>query len=251
MLLMMSWMDEVGEIAPAITGFMAQTDRKVDVVAVVSDEPRKGNFSRFLDSLPVDKLITFHDVTNELVRVCLLKRGFKPDFAHSEYLNKHCENFIREPDDFESLKEIGARDVEIRFDSFTFGDLPGAEQVALQKSFEASPIVSSARINLKPRDRELDEEFLKKHGRPRPRGGLHGGLGESVYIYIGGAALLLSKKVLEKMGEELTKRAFEWLDARYGRKKETGLAEVVIYGPVGKQINTQAIVYDGRLRRGK
>ena len=99
--------------------------------------------------------------------------------------------------------------------------------------------------------RAVDEEFLKKHGSLRPRGGLHGGLGEGVYIYIVGAALLFSKKVLEKMGEELTKRAFEWLDARYRRKKETGLAEVVIYGPDGKQVNTQAIVYDGRLRYRK
>ena len=249
--MMMNWMDEVGEIAPGITGFMAQTEGKVDVVAVVSDEPGKGNFSRFLDLLPVDKLVTFHDVTSDLVRVCLFRRGFKPEFAHSEYLNKHCENFVREPDDPESLKEIGTHDVEIRFDSFTFGDLPESEQVALQKSFEASPIVSAARINLKPQDEELDEEFIKKHGEPRPRGGLHGGLGESIYIYIVGAALLFSRKVLEKMGEELTKRAFEWLDARYRRKKETGLAEVVIYGPDGKQVNTQAIVYDGRLRRRK
>ena len=63
--------------------------------------------------------------------------------------------------------------------------------------------------------------------------------------------MLFSKKVLEKMCDELTKRAFEWLDARYLRRKETGLAEVVIYGPDGKKINAQAIVYDGRLRRRK
>ena len=249
--MMMSWMDEVGEIAPGITGFMKETPEKVDVVAVVSSDPGKGNFSRFLDNLPADKTVTFHDVTNDVVRVSLLKRGFEAEFAHSEYLNKYCENFVREPDDPEAPKEIGARDVEIRFDSFTFRDLPEYERAALQEIMEGSPIVSSARINLKPRDKELDEEFLKEYGRPRPRGGLHGGLGEGVYIYVAGAALLFSKKVLEKMGEELTKRAFEWLDARYKRKKETGLAEVVIYGPDGKQVNTQAIVYDGRLRRRK
>lgn len=70
-----------------------------------------------------------------------------------------------------------------------------------------------------------------------------------LYIYVAGAALIASRKAIEKIVEELTKRAFEWLDRRYSRRKETGLAEVTIYGPDGQQINRQAIVYDGRERR--
>lgn len=63
-----------------------------------------------------------------------------------------------------------------------------------------------------------------------------------------GVAVLASKKAIEKVVEELTKRVFEWLDERYKRRKEAGLAEVTLYGPDGQQINRQAIVYDGRLR---
>ena len=95
-------------------------------------------------------------------------------------------------------------------------------------------MISEARVNPKPLNEELDEEFLKKYGRPRPRGGLHGGLGEGIYLYVVGGALLVSRKALEKVGEELTKRLFEWLDARFERKKKPGLAEVVIYGPDGE-----------------
>jgi hypothetical protein len=142
-------------------------------------------------------------------------------------------------------------EIEIRFDSFTFRDLPASEQETLRGIFNASPDVAETRINPKPRNEQLDEEFLQKHGRPRPRGGLHGGLGEGIYIYIAGAALLASKKVIEKMTDELISRAFAWLDERYKRRKEAGLAEVTIYGPDGRQINDRAIVYDGRERRGR
>jgi hypothetical protein len=138
---------------------------------------------------------------------------------------------------------------EIRFDSYTFRDLPESDRQALQEILEASPILSKARINDRPRDEELDEAHLARYGRPRPKGGLHGGLGEAVYLYLAGIAVLASKKAIEKVVEELTKRVFEWLDERYKRRKEVGLAEVTLYGPEGQQINRQAIVYDGRLRK--
>jgi len=147
------------------------------------------------------------------------------------------------------MEQSDAANIEIRFDSFTFRDLPESEQEALRSIFNASPIVATTRINPKPRNEELDEQFFEKYGRPRPTGGLHGGLGEAVYIYLAGAALIASKKAIEKIVEEMTERAFEWLDRRYSRRKETGLAEVTIYGPDGQQINRQAIVYDGRERR--
>jgi hypothetical protein len=140
-------------------------------------------------------------------------------------------------------------DIEIRFDSFTLRDLPESEQETLRKMFNESPIVSTTHINPQPRDKEFDEQFFRAYGRPRPKGGLHGGLGEGVYIYIVGASLIASRKAIEKIVEELTKRAFEWLDRRFDRRKEIGLAEVTIYGPDGKQLNRQAIVYDGRERR--
>ena len=49
----------------------------------------------------------------------------------------------------------------------------------------------------------------------------------------------------------MTKRVFVWLDERYKRRKEVGLAEITLYGPDGEQINRQAIVYDGRERKKK
>src|SRR5882724_7567776 len=137
---MASWMDEIGEIAPGITGFMAHNEGGIDVVALSSDDPQKGNFSRFLDSLQEDRRVTFHDVGNNIVRISLLKRGFNVSYGHSSFLNKDCENYVREPDDPAAFAEIGTLDVEIRFDSFTFKDLPEPEQESLQKVFEASPI---------------------------------------------------------------------------------------------------------------
>ena len=147
------------------------------------------------------------------------------------------------------MEQLEVANIELRFDSFTFRDLPESEQELLRSIFNASPIVASTRINPKAQNEELDEQFFAKYGRPRPKSGLHGGLGEGVYIYVAGAALIASRKAIEKIVEELTKRAFEWLDRRYSRRKETGLAEVTIYGPDGQQINRQAIVYDGRERR--
>lgn len=146
-------------------------------------------------------------------------------------------------------RDLGPFDAEVRFDAYTFRDLPESDRTALLGILNASPLVSSSRINEKPRDVELDERYLAKYGRPRPRGGLHGGLGEGVYLYLVGIAVLASKKAVEKIVDEMTKRIFDWLDERYKRRKETGLAEVTIYGPDGEQINRQAVVYDGRLRK--
>jgi hypothetical protein len=146
------------------------------------------------------------------------------------------------------LSEISAFEAEVQFDSYT---LPASDRMALQRILDASPLVASIRINEKPRDEELDEQYFAKYRRPRPRGGLHGGLGEGVYLYLAGVAVLASKKAVEKIVEELTKRVFEWLDERYRRRKEQGLAEVTIYGPDGRQINRHAIVYDGRQRKQK
>ena len=151
----------------------------------------------------------------------------------------------------DSAEPLDRFEAEVRFDEYTFRDLPETDREALRKILGSSPVVTLARINDKPRNQELDEQYLAKYGRPRPRGGLHGGLGEGIYLYLVGVAVLASKKVVEKVVEELTKRVFDWLDERYKRMKEVGLAEVTIYGPDGQQINRQAIVYDGRLRKPK
>jgi hypothetical protein len=80
------------------------------------------------------------------------------------------------------MEQAEAANIEVRFDSFTFTDLPESEQELLRSIFNASPMVATTRINPKPRNEELDEQFFAKYGRPRPKGGLHGGLGEGVYI---------------------------------------------------------------------
>jgi hypothetical protein len=242
------WMDKVGQFAPGLTGFCEETASVVHVVAVTSREPGKGYFKKFLDSLPDDKAIIFHDVTNDVVRGALLRRGFRFEHGFSPYLNKDCDKYVR---DAEIGGAVYSFEAEVRFDAYTFRDLPESDRVALVNILDASPIVASARINDKPRDQELDEQYLARCGRPRPRGGLHGGLGEGVYLYLVGVAVLASKKAVEKVVEELTTRVFDWLDERYKRRKEVGLAEVTIYGPDGQQINRQAIVYDGRIRKPK
>jgi hypothetical protein len=76
------------------------------------------------------------------------------------------------------MGQSDAANVEIRFDSFTFRDLPESEQENLRVIFNASQIVAATHINPKPRDEEADERFFEKYGRLRPKGGLHGGLGE-------------------------------------------------------------------------
>jgi hypothetical protein len=243
------WMDKVGEFAPGLTGFSEETETGFHVVAITSSEPGKGHFSDFLDSLPDDKSVTFHDVTSIVVRDALFRRGFRLEHGFSLYLNKNCDNFVR--DDLPPVESLEPFRAEVRFDSYTFRDLPELDRSALLNILDASPIVISARINDKPRDQELDEQYLAENGRPRPKGGLHGGLGEGVYLYIAGVAIVASKKVVERIVEELTKRIFDWLDERYRRRKEIGLAEVTLYGPDGQQINRRAIVYDGRLRKPK
>jgi hypothetical protein len=169
--------------------------------------------------------------------------------SHPRGPPQDCDNYIREG--LPSPDFANHFTTEVRFDGFTFRDLPESDRESLRDIFDASPIVRATKINEKPRDVELDEEYLERHGRLRPRGGLHGGLGEAVYIYLAGAAIIASKKAIEEIVEEITKRAFEWLDERYRRRKEVGLAEVTVYGPDGKQVNRQAIVYDGSRRGNK
>jgi hypothetical protein len=117
-----------------------------------------------------------------------------------------------------SPEPIDAFNAEVRFNGYTFRDLPETDRSLLRNVLDESPIIASTKINDKPRDQELDERYLAKYGRPRPRGGLHGGLGEAVYIYLAGVAVIASKKAVEKVVDELTKRIFEWLDERYKRR---------------------------------
>jgi hypothetical protein len=243
------WMDKVGEIAAGLTGFEEETDSCLHIVAISSNLPGEGMVSLYLNDLPDDRRVMVHDVGSPIIRDALLRRGFVLEHGYSQYLNKNCDNYIREglpTPDFS--KHFTA---EVRFDEFTFRDLPQSDRDSLREVLSASPIITATVINDKPRDAELDEQYFALHGNPRPRGGLHGGLGESVYIYLAGAALIASRKAIEKITEEVTKRVFEWLDERYKRRKEVGLAEITLYGPDGEQINRQAIVYDGREREKK
>jgi hypothetical protein len=241
------WMDKIGEIAAGVTGFHEETESGLHIVAISSDMPSQGAISMYLDSLPDDRRVVVHDVGNPVVRDALVRRGFTLERGHSPYLNKDSDNYVRaglpSPDFGKHFT------VEARFDEFTFRDLPPNDRQRLRDVLSASPIIVSATINDKARNVELDEQYFALHGKPRPRGGLHGGLGEAVYIYLAGAALIASKKAIEKVVEEVTGRLFEWLDERYKRRKEVGLAEVTLYGPDGSQINPHAIVYDGRERR--
>jgi hypothetical protein len=243
------WMDQVREIGAGVTGFEEETASGLHVVAISSNLPGEGLVSLYLNGLPDDRRVIVHDVVSPVIRDALLRRGFTLERGHSQYLNKDCDNYVRE-----GLPSPGYSNqfaAEIRFDEFTFRDLPASDRDSLRDALSASPIITDTTINEKARDTELDERYLALHGKPRPRGGLHGGLGEAVYIYLAGAAIIASKKAIEKIVEEVTKRAFEWLDERYKRRKEVGLAEVTLYGPNGEQINRQAIVYDGRERPKK
>lgn len=77
------WMDDIGEISEGVMGYM-KANNEVDVVAVTSTEPRKGNVSRFLDSLPRNKTVTFHDVTSDILQAALEKRGFVAECSYSK-----------------------------------------------------------------------------------------------------------------------------------------------------------------------
>jgi hypothetical protein len=246
---MESWIDKVAEISAGVTGFQEETDSGLQVVAISSDLPGQGLVSLYFDALPDDRRVMVHDVVNPVIREALLRRGFALEHGYSSYLNKDCDNYVREG--LPSLDFTGHFAAEVRFDGFTFRDLPESDRKSLRDILSFSPIVTATLINEAPRDAELDEQYLAMNGKARPKVGLHGGLGEAVYIYLAGAAIIASRKAIEKVVEEVTKRVFEWLDERYKRRKEVGLAEVTLYGPDGQQINRQAIVYDGRERRKK
>jgi hypothetical protein len=94
------WLTKVGEIAPGLNGFLQERDGTVHVVAVISVEPGKGNLSRFLDRLPTDKRIMFHDVGNDILRDALRRRRFMRSDSYSLFLNKDCENnYVRDGKD--------------------------------------------------------------------------------------------------------------------------------------------------------
>jgi hypothetical protein len=206
------WMDRVGEIAAGVTGFEEETDSGLHVVAISSNLPGEGLVSLYLNDLPDDRRVMVHDVVSPVIRDALLRRGFTLEHGYSQYLKKDCDNYVRaglpSPD---FSKHFTA---EVRFDEFTFRDLPESDRARLREAFSASPIITETVISNKPHDIALDQQYFALHGKPRPRGGLDGGLGESVYIYLAGATLIASRKAIEKIAEEVTKRIFEWLDER-------------------------------------
>lgn len=139
--------------------------------------------------------------------------------------------------------------IEVRFDSPTFRDLPENEKQALLDKLKGSGVVTEAHVNPKARDEQIEEEYYERWHRHLHWHGLHGGLGEQIYLFVLCTGAALTTATTGALASELIKRVFEWLDERYKRKGKVGLAEVTLYGPDGKQINDRAIVYDGRERK--
>lgn len=66
----------------------------VYILLIVSEEPRKGNVSRYLNSLPKNREIQFLDVVNKNLRGMLERRGFHEELVE---VSRRCREYADGP----------------------------------------------------------------------------------------------------------------------------------------------------------
>jgi len=71
--------------------------KTIYICFIVSLVPGQGHVSRYLDDLPRDWTVIFHDVSNPILREALLRRGFHQCMAHAVEWNEIVSDcYVRE-----------------------------------------------------------------------------------------------------------------------------------------------------------
>ena len=71
-----------------IRGTYVRMADKVSIVSLVSVSPGKGNFSRFLDDLPIDETIEFDNVVEPIVSKALAWRGWQDHTGTNDWIRR-------------------------------------------------------------------------------------------------------------------------------------------------------------------
>jgi hypothetical protein len=75
---------EEPELAPGVRGYSVDVDGELYIPLVIAEKPGNGDVGRFLNSLPVDKIVKFPNVLNRRLAGMLHRRGFVTHVEDSE-----------------------------------------------------------------------------------------------------------------------------------------------------------------------
>lgn len=93
----MSFFDFIEELAPGVEGYTVRhPNGDLSVPIIEATRPGNGDVGRYLDSLPIDRLVIVPNVINARLEGMLVRRGFSFAYQFAEEFEDWCPLLVRE-----------------------------------------------------------------------------------------------------------------------------------------------------------